>query len=986
MKRTIIFLMVMTAFSWQFALSQQTISGTVTSAEDNSPLPGVNVMVKGTNQGVVTNVDGVFSIQVPNNEAVLQFSFIGMLPFETLVGEQTNIDVKLEPDVTGLEEVVVVGYGTRKKGALTGSVGLVKAEDIEQSSIASLDQALQGKSAGVQVLQSSGRPGAEALVRIRGVSTINASTDPLYIIDGVPVESDNFAAINPNDIESVSIIKDATAAIYGSQAANGVVFITTKKGIQNKTKVQYRHMSGWSNMTKTDMNMMNAEEKLQYEIDAGFRSGEDASQEMLDSLIAQDHNWFETMSRTAKTTSHELNFSGGSEKTTFYLSGNIYDQEGLVEGSFLDRLTSRANFQHKPSEKFEVSFNSTTGYYNRGELRDRRNVQNPFHAMYVYNPYERPKNPDGTWNYLHTSFNVMEALEKNPERQQQIKNVSSVNIQWEMLNGLTFNSTSGFDFSEITRQTFTMPSSILASYVGDFMRDQMYRRLRQNYTNFLSYEKSFDVHSITLKAGTEAQKFWYKDLLLGVQGFPSDDLAVPAAAAQTIDHDGKIEEWGILSYFGSATYNMSEKYIVDLIARRDASSRFGENNKWANFGAVGVAWNINKEDFLAGISAISNLKIRGTYGTTGNFRYLRTDLTEPYYEALGTYSYFSYNGYSASYPTKIENANLKWETVATFDFGVDFGLFQNRLNGSFAYYSRKTSDLFFPRQVSRTSGFTDMVDNVGNMVNKGIELSLDGDIVRTGDFQWNIGANITTLKNEVVELYGAEDQQIESGFGILKVGEPAYSFYLVKYAGVNSANGDPLFYDVDGNITNQYSDADRVILDKNPHPKFYGSFTNSLKYKGLELSALIYYNYGNYIFSYTVYETESDGMNVADNQSREQLRAWKQPGDITDVPEIRWGTDRAYLTDRNLENGSYLRVRDLTFGYTVPKTLSSKIKVDKFRVYLKGSNLLTIANYKGYDPEVGYNSSESTSAPVGSFDENTYPAVRTISLGVDVGF
>ncbi|MGD2035542.1 MAG: SusC/RagA family TonB-linked outer membrane protein, partial [Bacteroidales bacterium] len=754
----------------------------------------------------------------------------------------------------------------------------------------------------------------------------------------------------------------------------------------NQSRIDYRFYTGWSQMAKKDMNMMNAEEKIQYEIDAGWRVGADADPAVVDSLINQSHDWVETIGRTARTNSHELSFSGGSEKTTYFISGNMYNQEGLVEGSFLDRITGRVNVAHKFSDRLDVGVNMTVGYYKRGGVRDRRNVQNPFYAMLIYNPYEALKLPDGEWNYTHEGFNIVEALEKNPERLQQFKSIGNFYLNWEFVKGLTFSTLAGMDLMDDTRQTFTMPSSILASYVGDAMRDQFRRRFRQNYTNYLTYKNRFDVHGITLKAGIDAQKYYYRSTLLAVQGFPSDKLAVPDAAASPTDAGGTIDEWGLFAYFGTLTYDFNQKYIIDLIGRRDASSRFGENNKWANFGAVGASWNLHEESFMESLTFLSILKLRASYGTTGNFRYIDNTGLEPYYEWMGTYSYYQYNGLSASYPGKIENPDLKWEVVKSFDAGFDFSLYNERIRGTFDYYNKKTEDLFFPRQVSRTSGFTERIENVGSMVNQGIEFGLEGDVVRTGDLIWTIGADITTLKNEITELYGEDDTQIEDGFGILKVGEPVYQFFLVRYAGVNPANGDALFYDVDGNITNVYSDADRVILDKSPLPKFYGSFYTNLSYKGIDLSALFYYNYGNHIFSYFVYQSESDGTNITDNQSRVMLDAWKQPGDITDVPETRVGNDRAYLTDRNLENGNYLRLREVTLAYNLPKSLISKIKMRSLRVYVKGTNLFTITAYKGFDPEIGYNSSETDATPVGSFDENTYPASRTFSFGIDVGF
>lgn len=974
-------LLVGLAFICFTAIGQDVqVSGKVTNADDGTVLPGVSVVVKGTTIGTTTNIDGVYTIEAPS-DATLVFSFIGMLTEEVPVGGQTTIDLPMAMDVTGLEEVVVIGYGTRKKGALTGSIGLVKAEDIAETPIESFDQALQGKSTGVQVVNASGRPGSSAIVRIRGINTINATTDPLYIIDGVQVAAANFSALNPNDIESISVLKDATASIYGARGGNGVILVTTKKGNKGTMKINFSLNTGWSDYTKMDLNMMNAEEKLQYEIDNGYRYGDAATPEVVDSLLAQGHNWFETLSRIGRQNRYELSLSGGSEKTTYFISGQILDNEGLVDASYFNRKAGRVNVSHRQSDKLDFGVNSSIGYYDRGELRDRRNVQNPFYAMQIYNPYEPLKNPDGSWNMTHSGFNVQEALHNNPETIQQVKTVASFYLNWEFVKGLKFSTLAGFDWSDVTRQTFTKPSSILAGYVGDGMTNSHDRVFRQNYNNFLTYSNNFGSHSIEVKAGMEALKFWNRDLALQVQGFPGDDLAVPDAAAEYVGGGGNIQEWGAVGFFGAVNYGFNDKYIVDGVIRRDASSRFGANHQWATFGAIGGAWNMHMEDFMSGIPYLDELKLRASYGTMGNYAY-----NGSLYENQGTYGFGSYNLLSASVPVRIENADLKWETTATLDVGFNYAFFDRKLRGEFSYFNKNTSDLFFPVQISRTSGFTTIVSNVGSMVNRGIEFSVEYDVIRTGDFLWNIGGNITTLNNEITELYGEEGQQIESGFGILKKGYSAYQFYLVRYAGVNPANGDALFYDVDGNITNVYSDADRVIMDKSPLPKFYGSINTRVEYKGFDLSAQFYYNYGNHVFSYFIYSNESDGTNIKDNQSREMLRAWKKPGDITDIPETRLGNDRAWQTDRNLENGSFVRLRDLTLAYTLPKNISERARLDKVRVYVKGTNLLTWADYKGFDPEIGFNSSESAGSPVGSFDENTYPTMKTINIGIDIGF
>ena len=979
MKKLTIILAFLLFVGFQVSAQMQ-ITGTITGADDGLSIPGVSVVVKNNSTiGTTTDIDGKYSLTIPSDAQTLVYSFVGMATKEETINGRSIIDIVLESDVLEMDEVVVVAYGAKRKGAITGSVDVVDEAVLEKSTAASFDQMIQGQATGVQVTATNGIPGATAAIKIRGVGSITGTTEPLYIVDGIPVDQSNFNLINPNDISSMSILKDASAsALYGSRAANGVILITTKKGRNGDAQIQYSFQYGISNMQMGNIEMMNAEQKLQYEMDLGFRTYTESE---IDSLVGQSHDWFETLSRQGEMKSHNLSIKGGSDKTSYFFSLSKYDQEGIAYGSYINRMSTRLNVDHKVNDWFKIGNTLSVGHAKYGELRDQRNVQNPFNAMFQYNPYEAEMLPDGEYNRTHASFSISEAIVNNPETFERLRGVGSMYGEIEFFDDFKFKSQAGIDYQQRLREAYTQPGSILASYVGDGKGDSYRQAYSYVFTNTLNYRKVFnDIHEFNVLAGTEYNKYYRYFVNVTGNTMPTAKLSTLDNAA-TIDGGGSNKtEWAVMSYLGMLSYNMNQKYFADASIRRDGSSRFGENNRYGTFWAVGGGWNLHEEDFLKPVTFISRLQLRASVGTSGNF-----DIAN--YASRGLYEYASYNGESAARQIQIANTDIAWEKSLSQTYGFDFAILNHKVRGTFNYYTRTTSDLLMEVPISKTAGFDDLTQNMGELKNSGIELNIDGTLYKANDFEVILGASISHNKNEVLSLFNGEDIIGWTGRTIVREGEPIHSYYMVRYAGVNPANGDALYYDKDGNVTNVYNADDRVLLDKSPSPKYFGNVNLNVSYKGFSVSGLLYYSYGNDIVNGIRYFTDSDGENVSDNVSTRMLDAWQQPGDITNVPRQSVTAVGEYST-RYLEDGSYLRLRDLTISYAIPTKYTEKVKMSNASLFIKGTNLWTYApNFTGFDPEVGNPSEEaSEAAPFGTFYDFSYPTSRTFTFGVEITF
>jgi TonB-linked SusC/RagA family outer membrane protein len=963
-----------------------TVRGTVTSAEDGVSLPGVTVMVQGTQRGTTTDVDGNYELRAPA-DAVLEFSFIGMITREVAVEGRSIVNVELTSAVVGLEEVVVVAYGARRRGAITGSVDVVDSDAIDQIPIASFDQILQGKSTGMQVTAASGRPGSSALVRVRGLGSISANNQPLYVIDGVPITvSENFASfatLNPNDILSVSILKDAAAtSLYGSRAANGVVMITTKRGEAGQTNFNFRHQTGVSSRTRARFDMMDAREKLQYENQMGIGLGAQLTDEEIQQWDTNT-NWADEFMDRGITSSYELSASGGTEQTRVYLSGQYFDHDGIVKGTYLERYTGRLNVDHKISDRLDIGANLTIGHSTEGIVRSDRNVLNPFFSSYIYNPYETIYNEDGSWNFnFDSGINTFEHIEMNPRYDENIKALGNAFLSFEIVPGLTFRSTAGADFDENIVYQYNKPESGLSLLLGGggFRNDAYNRYFTTLFTNTLTYDTYLqDVHRVRILGGTEYQRYTYKGFAAQGTGFSTGRIDAMGTAAVPDGVAGGTSEWVLMSYLSQLSYEYDQRYFADLSIRADGSSRFGEDERWGNFWAVGAGWNIDQEEFMNDYDFVSSLKLRSSVGTSGNFSIGN-------YAWQGVYSYGSYDGRSTSYHARLGNPLLTWERNFSLGAGIDYALFNNRVRGAIDWYSRTTSDLLLAAQLSRTSGFTSRTENIGEMRNTGFEFSVDANVYQSNDLSVNLGGSFSTNRNEVLSLYQGND--INVGWNnIISEGHPIYSYKMVRWAGVNPLNGERLYYNAQGEVTNVYNPDDAVLLDKTPMPDYFGSVNASVGYRNFDLSASFYYSIGNYVYNHVSYFTMGDGSaNFRTNQDRRILTdQWLEPGDITDIPKLST-SNNPQMSDRFLEDASFLRLRNLTLSYTLPQNMISALRMSNARVYVQGQNLWTLTAFTGFDPELGNAPAGVGSGPEGSVHDFNYPAYRTITFGVDIGF
>lgn len=928
----------------------------------------------------------------------MQISFIGMKTEEVAI--QPNVRVNLKSDSQMVDEIVVVAYGSAKKSSLTGSVDIVKSDQLVKVPVTSFDQALQGKSAGVQVTAATGRPGSKANIKIRGTSSISAGSDPLYVIDGVPMSSTDFASINANDIEYMSILKDASAtAIYGSRGSNGVILVTTKKGKTGKTTFNIRAQYGISTKTNDDLNMMNAQEKLTYERQLGSGYGATGGANggpMTDAEIAAHRNtdWYDEIFRTGATQLYELNMSGGSEKTKFYISGQYYDQDAIVPGSYLNRGTARVNVEHTVSDRVKIGVATSAGVSKEGLLRTDRNALNPFNYVYSANPYDAPYNEDGTYNTDITvggvALNIFENIENNPSYINRLKLMGAFNLEWKIWDEIKYVTVAGIDFNQAIQYQYNKPESQLSGILnpnpGDpkgYRNDNFTQRATWLWTNMLAYEKTFNqVHSVKAVVGMEAQASQYRRINALVEGFPTGKLDAISIGSTNKDVLGTTTDWRMLSYLGSAGYTYDDKYIIDAAVRRDGSSRFGADNQFGTFWAVGLGWNMERERFLEDVEWLTRLKLRGSVGTSGN-----NNIGD--YAAQGVYGYGSYNGASTAYPGRLPNPNLSWEKSMQSSVGLEASFFDSRLNVTFDLYKRKTTDLLLATRLSMTSGFSSRIDNVGEMQNKGYELAISGDIIRTNDWTFSLNGMISQNKNKVEKLYKGNDIMIGWN-SLVSEGHPINVYKMVRWAGVNPANGDALYYTKDGDITNVYNSDDAVVLDgKTPDPKYFGSFGARLAYKGIELSGDFYFSGGNYIYNHINYFTQSDGSMMDQNLDRKLLYdQWMKPGDVTNIPEQRLSNNTQPST-RYLEDGSYLRLRNVTLAYTLPKRWLKPLRMENLRVYAQGLNLFTVTNFSGMDPEVGDSPSTgaaSTAGPAASVLDFSFPAARTIMFGVEISF
>ena len=978
-KLTKLFSTLILAFAGCLALNAQTlvkVSGVVTSSDDGLPMIGVAVM-DGSGNGVITSLDGDYFIEVAPG-AELTFSSIGFLDAKVVVpqAETFSHNVQMQPESMKLDDVVVIAYGVRKKGTVAGSVSTVKSEKLENTPTAAFDQALQGQVAGLTVLSNTGEPSSSATMTIRGTNSINSGTAPLYILDGVAISASDFNTINPADIESMSVLKDASStSIYGARAANGVIVITTKRGRNmDHPNINYRMQMGWSALAHGNWDLMNTEERIQYEKELGLTAGQNYNY-----LSTIDVNWMDVVfNDSAMLQSHELSVSGATDKTNYYFSGGYYDQQGIAPGSQFTRYSMRFNIEQQMSKWLKMGTNTMFNYQDIMQADEGAyTLVTPISAARFMIPYWNPYKADGSLASLSDGSwkgqgqNPLEWLANNPLAYKKYKLFSTVFAELTLYKNLVFKSQFGVDFSHTTGFSQSFPEYVPNQGEGSAARSSS-DGLNLQLANTLTYRFDIDnTHDFNFLLGHEWQDYHMEAFSVSTAGQNNGKLTDISTATRATSWTSTADsDYSRVSFFGRGEYNYGDKYYGELSLRTDGSSRFGANNRWGVFGAVGFMWNLRNEDFMSSSrNWLTMGQIALSSGTSGNSEI-------PNYEHLALIGGGSdYVGDAGVAPIQPGNENLTWENTWTSNLAFHFG-FWNRLNVDLELYNKKTTDMLMavPLAYSQSNGYGYIWDNVGTMVNRGVELNVNATVLAIKDFSWNINANVGYNHNRLTELYnGVDEYETANTSTKLVVGHPVGEFYINRYAGVNPANGDALWYDKDGNITNELRDEDKVMIGKTYHAPWQGGFGTALSWKGLSLSAQFSWVGDRWMLNNDRYFDESNGRFMTYNQSRRLLNRWKQPGDITDIPRHGVYTE---FDSRLLEDASFLRLKNLMLSYSLPKSLLKKTGfIRGLRVYAQGQNLLTFTNFSGLDPEGTTNLYAAQ-----------YPMSRQYTFGLDLMF
>jgi TonB-dependent starch-binding outer membrane protein SusC len=984
------------------------LSGRVTSETDPEGLPGVNVVIKGTTQGTITDLNGNYTLSVDEGVTII-FSFVGYQTREILYTGQPTLDIILVEEPRELSEIVVVGYSSVQKRDITGSVATVKGDVMKEMSISGLDQGLQGQAAGVQVTQSSGTPGGGVKVHIRGPSSIQASNTPLYIVDGIPVETgalggrefggqnDNaLSLLNPNDYESYTILKDASAvALYGSRGSNGVVIITTKKGKAGKPKITADIQRGIIDPVKK-VELLNSTQLLELQREAVSNGGgnPDALGLIPGVTDAVDTDWLDETTRRAIMQQYQLSVSGGNDFTKYYLSGSYRDEEGVQLNNKFQRMSATINLEQKLSEKlsFGTNISLSRGFNKRvkGDNFLDGVYSGAIKSLPYYSPYDENGNLVGPESPAYPSFPNF-----NPVAQAvvprfntlSVKILGNINGTYQINKNLKAVAKVALDFNDVTEDQYESSQTAIGGFLpsvggqgyGIFIANTSSRVV--SYAT-LSYDKEISKDKfISAVAGTEI----LREHSIGgsVQGrlFPSDDFSYIGSAGIIDDgSSGKSPIHSILSYFAEGRLNYEDRFLFTASFRADGSSNFGPNNKFGYFPAASAAWRVSNEKFFRS-DLINDLKLRASFGFTGNERIGG-------FLYLATWGTATYNGSSGVGPNNTDNPDIKWESKREINAGVDVALLNGRIQTSIDAYYNKSFDLLMTRPFPLTTGFGGRIANIGDMENKGIDFTATSVNFDATKFSWRTTVNLSKNLNKVlfladsIPLYAGFSGNGVDGTNIIKVGQPLGTFWGLNFLGVDPATGDAIYEDrnEDGTINN-----DDAMVIGSAQPDLIGGITNNLKYKNFDLSIFFQFSLGNEVLNFSKSTLVNMGADLLDNQSIEALKRWRKPGDITDVP--RYDETRAIQNNLHsnnlLEDGSYVRLKNLNFGFTLPTQMSNRLMMEQLRVYISATNLWTYTRYSGADPEVSSRDGSTASQAIDFF---TFPQVRTISAGLTATF
>jgi TonB-linked SusC/RagA family outer membrane protein len=979
------------------------IQGRVTDSVGN-PLARVSVTLRGSTRGTFTDENGNFMIAVEDASAVLSFSIIGYETREVTVGEQRSLVIVMRAASTSLEDIVVTGYQTRLRKMDASSIATVNIKSVSLQPMASFDQILQGQATGLNVKSGSGQPGRPADVVIRGRGSINGSTDPLYIIDGVQIEAADFAAMNPADFDNVSILKDgASASLYGSRGANGVIVITTKKGRAGKMTVTYDGQFGYSKLPKGKLVLMNSPQKVDFEVTMADNPY-GWTPEQADSLKQINYDWRDAIYKTAPMQQHQLSLAGGNEKTKMFGSFSYLDQDGILINTGLRRYTGRFNIDHI-ANNFRIGANVAGGTTKTNEISEgNQNTFNPLNNFIWALPYEVPFTSTGAYTEsiqgVSTWTNPIEDVRENVGTRHFLKAYGNAFVEYNFpqVKGLSWRTNLGGDYGQTeyfdiirngTQSAIQGGMNIGPQYGNGDLRQGLTKLFRSTITNYLSYKRQFGSalqHNLSAAiyhetVRTRSEGFGYRAFGL-LNPFRNAAGLVAGTATNgfipQIDNIVYSPDNGIVSFFTIADYTYRDKFILGGSVRRDGSSRLSKENRWVTYGGISGAYILSEENFIKKIAPISFLKVKASYGTVGNQEGIGDF---PY---LQHYSSGTFGGGSSLGLASFGNKNLKWETRSTFNTGVEFALFNNRISAGVEFYNSITKNLFFNLTTPATSGGPGSVlGNAGSMRNRGIEVTADLAVIRSKNFSWNIIANYSVNRNQVLSLPEDQDFQLYKSFQILQVGKPLNSFYLVPFLGVDPQTGRAIYLKKDGKTkTNDYDPNDRVTMSTSDAP-FNGGITNNLRFKNLSLSFFWVFSYGNYIYNAALINVEYPGYAMAGFSAR-ALNAWTTPGQITNFPSLSDPFEDK--TTRYLENDKFWRLRNVMVSYNLPVRWCSKLGIASAKLFAQGQNLATIYDVLALDPEVSTinsNLDENSSADITGAQ---YPPLKSVTFGLSVSF
>ncbi|WP_207536381.1 SusC/RagA family TonB-linked outer membrane protein [Desertivirga arenae] len=991
---------------------QRNVKGSVISNDNNEVLPGVSIKVKGSRTVTQTDANGEFQLNLAGSND-LELAYVGYQTLTIRVGESDSfIKVKLIPNEASLKEVIITSYSREKRAQFSGAASVLTAQQINQVPVGSFEHALQGQAAGVYVTAGSGQPGSAARLIVRGVSTINGSTNPLFIVDDVPTESTIVYAINSADIQSVTVLKDAAAtALYGSRGSNGVVVVTTKRGAVGPLKFNYNSQLGVSVKNNDNYSMMTSAQRLQFEEEVGLESPDtwrsvsvpgwnfsernpanlNLSTEakarntgILDSLRNINTDWRDVFFRNGKYQRHNVSAAGGSEKFRFFSSGEYFDQDGIAEESYMKRYSFRTNLDFT-EKRFSANISLGLGYSRTSGIENENNSSsfNPFASVYYALPYEQPYingmlyHP-GNANSAPVSIldqregsSAIERMLDGTSSSDLIKAMFTTKLQYKLTNDLYATTTLGVDFRDLDfiRTLLTRPVASLPAKLGSYT-EVVNRNLQYVSTSGLNYKKAWaSRHQLDLKALFELNRLKFKSTTFVGNGINPKLIGSPAGIPNSTSAPsmatGSRTQSALVSLIGLASYSYNQKYSVNVNYRYDGSSVVGRENRWTGFYSAGLNWNAKEENFLKDIYFLDGLKFRGSYGKTGS-------QFPGNFNAFSTYETTKYSGSTGIVANSPGNSDYDWEITHQLSTGIDFSLLKNRIYGSFDWYNKISSNLFIDQPLSSTSGFITSRINAGKMRNRGFEGELSGDIVSKKDFFLRVGASFNYNQNKVLDLGQVNDFIV--GTTIVREGLPFGTQYAVKWAGVFMQTGDAMYYNRDGTITSTYDPTNQNVTGFGSYiPPFVGGFNSTIKYKDFSLNALFSFVNGYYRLNNEPLYNESPSF-ATSNKSTALLRRWRNPGDITDIQRYDRNSTRR-LSSKDIEDASYIRFRNLTLGYTVPKDLISKVGVKSAMLYVQGQNLYTWTKWTGFDPEDNNN--------IAIFE---YPTARTFSLGLNVNF